>query len=172
MQSESFGVDKIRPSSMKFTDRPQRGSCVQHGEMMSKDSYLPADTSQPLLEMAMGDLLRSVAAESPDQIFLVDGVADVAARTRMTYAEVLRAAERIASFLGSKFSRDDNLAIWAPNCLEWVLVELGASLAGIPLVMINPALRRDELRFVLDQSRGRGYVPCAQLSRQCDGCDC
>ena len=124
--------------------------------MMPNASHIPADTSQPLVDLTIGDLLRSAAAEAPDRVFLVDGVAEAAARTRMTYAEALQAAERVAVFLGGKFGRDENVAIWAPNCLEWVLLQLGASLAGIPLVMINPALRRDELRYVLRQSRAAG----------------
>ena len=124
--------------------------------MTTQPSYMPADLRQPLVELSIGDLLRTAAAECPDRTFLVDGVADASRRTRMSYAQVLREAERVAVFLGDRFDPRENLAIWAPNSLEWVILQFGAALAGIPLVMINPALRRDELRYVLAQSRSVG----------------
>ncbi len=119
-------------------------------------SYHPADTSQDLVELALGDLLRAAAAEAPDRIFLVDGTVDGEERTRLTYAEVLARSERLAAFLRERFGPQDNIAIWAPNSLEWIIVEFGAALAGIPLVMVNPALRRDELSYILSQSRAAG----------------
>jgi fatty-acyl-CoA synthase len=39
-------------------------------------SHLQADTSQRLLDCSLGDLLRRNAAEVPDRIALVEGIAD------------------------------------------------------------------------------------------------
>ena len=39
---------------------------------------------------------------------------------------------------------------------EWVVLQLGAALAGLVLVTVNPALRRGELAYVLRQFRSAG----------------
>jgi len=101
----------------------------------------------------VGELLREVAAAEPDRVFLIDGSGEHATRQRMSYGAVLRDSEKVARFLQREFSAEENVAVWAPNSLEWVLLELGAALAGITLVMINPAFRRDEVAYVLNQSR-------------------
>jgi len=47
-----------------------------------------------------------------------------------TYAELLADAERIARALLSRFAPGERVAIWAPNCAEWLVVQHGVSLAG------------------------------------------
>jgi fatty-acyl-CoA synthase len=42
--------------------------------------------------------------------------------------------------------------VWAPNVPEWVLLYYGVALAGMTLVTINRAYRREELTFVLRRS--------------------
>jgi fatty-acyl-CoA synthase len=114
-----------------------------------------------LWEITLGDLLRTAAAEHPDRLALVDAVFDPAQRRSWTYAELLSAAERVARALLVRFSPGERIAVWAPNCAEWVLLQQGASLAGLVLVTINPANRQRELDYVLRQSRAAGifFVP-------------
>jgi fatty-acyl-CoA synthase len=121
-------------------------------------SHWPADTTQPLLETTLGGLLRTVAAEVPDRLALVDGHPDPTSRRSWTYAELLHDAERVARALLGRFRPGDRVAIWAPNCVEWVLLQHGVSLAGMVLVTVNPAYRKSELEFVLGQSRAAGVV--------------
>ena len=109
-----------------------------------------------LWETTLGDLLRTVAAERPDQVALVDAVPDAALRRSWTYAELLTAAERVARALLVRFRPGERIAIWAPNCAEWVLLQQGASLAGLVLVTVNPANRQLELDYVLQRSRAAG----------------
>jgi fatty-acyl-CoA synthase len=109
-----------------------------------------------LWETTLGDLLRSVAAEYPDRVALVDAVPDPAQRRSWTYAELLSAAEQVARALLVRFRPGERVAIWAPNCAEWVLLQQGASLAGLVLVTVNPANRQRELDYVLHQSRAAG----------------
>ncbi|MEU7813712.1 AMP-binding protein [Pseudonocardia sp. NPDC049154] len=56
----------------------------------------------------------------------------------------------------------ERLAIWAPNCAEWVLLQQGASLAGLVLVTVNPANRRMELEYVLQRSGAAGIVHASE----------
>ena len=83
-------------------------------------------------------------------------MADPAARRTWTYAELLAVAERIARALLARFAPGERIAVWAPNCPEWMLLQHGVSLAGMVLVTVNPALRARELRYVLGQSRAAG----------------
>ncbi|MDX1382547.1 MAG: AMP-binding protein [Thermoanaerobaculia bacterium] len=122
-------------------------------------SYVPADTSSPVLETTVGGILREAAAKAPDTVALVEGVPGE--RRRWTYAELLRDAERVARALAARFEKAERVAIWAPNIPEWVLVEYGAGLAGVVLVTVNPAYQPKELHYVLSQSRASGifYLP-------------
>jgi fatty-acyl-CoA synthase len=119
-------------------------------------SYWPADTSEPVLDLTVGLLLRQTAAAVPDRTALVAGMPDAAARQRWTYAELLADAERVAHALLAHYQPGERVAVWAPNLPTWVLLELGAGLAGIVLVTVNPAYRAAELEYVLKQSKAAG----------------
>jgi len=129
-------------------------------------SYWPADRSQPVLDLTVGDVLREAAAEAPDTAALVEGAVDPAARRRWSYAELLEACERTARALLGRFAPGDRVAVWANNIPEWVVLELAAGLAGITIVTVNPALRPQELAYVLGQSQADGIflVPAYRAS--------
>ena len=56
---------------------------------------------------------------------------------------------RAARALFGRFAPGDRIALWANNIPERVFLELEAGLAGMTLVTVNPALRREELAYVL-----------------------
>ena len=120
------------------------------------ESYVPADTSQPVLETTVGSILRQAAAEAPDRLALVEGGTSLAAARRWTYAELLRDAETVARGLAARFEKGERVAVWAPNIPEWILLEYGAGLAGVVLVTVNPAYQPQELKYVLSQSQASG----------------
>ena len=124
--------------------------------MTLSTSYWPADRSQPVLDLTVGDALRDAAAQAPHAIALVEGAVDPAARRRWSYAELLEASERAARALLGRFAPGDRVAVWANNIPEWVILELAAGLAGITIVTVNPALRPQELAYVLGQSQADG----------------
>ena len=70
----------------------------------------------------------------------------------------LRNRRRSRRALLLRFVSGEHVAIWAANCPQWVMIELGASLAGLTLVTVNPAYLGEELAFVLRQSRARGII--------------
>lgn len=133
-------------------------------------SYWPADHSQVILDLSVGDALREAAAEAPDTIALVEGAVDPAARRRWSYAELLEASERAARALLGRFNPRDRVAVWANNIPEWMILELAAGLAGITIVTVNPALRKQELTHVLSQSRADGIflVPVYRSSHMAE----
>lgn len=126
-------------------------------------SYFPADTSEPVLELTAGELLRAAAEDAGDRVALVEVAppgatltgADRSDRT-WTYAQLLEEAEACARWLLQRYAPGERIAVWAPNVPEWVILQYGAALAGLVLVTANPALRAGELRYVLEQSQAAG----------------
>jgi len=129
--------------------------------MSLQESYVPADTSSPVLESTVGSALREAARERPEALALVEGLPDASARRRWTYAELLTESEQMARALRQRFEPGERVAVWAPNIPEWVILEFGAGLAGLVLVTVNPAYKPQELAYVLRQSRASGifYLP-------------
>ncbi len=117
------------------------------------ESYLPADTSVDLVDLTVPALLAARAAEHPDRTALVGTRHGDGAEVRLTYAALLDEAQRVATALRRVARPGDPVALWAPNVVEWVVVQHGAALAGVVLVALNPVLRRPELEYALDHSR-------------------
>jgi fatty-acyl-CoA synthase len=133
------------------------GQDLDHRETGGRTrAHWPAEVSEPVRETTVGGVLREAAASDPDGLAMVGGLPDPAARRRWTFAELLADAERAAYALAARFRRGERVAVWAPNLPEWIVLELGAALAGLTLVTVNPAYRPSELRYVLDQSRAAG----------------
>ena len=124
--------------------------------MTSGPSYWAEPAQGPLGEHTVGSALRAAAEAAPDTVALVEGVADPLARRRWRYDELLAEAEEIARALLGRFVPGERIAVWAGNIPEWVILEMAAALAGLTLVTVNPALRAEELRHVLGQSRVAG----------------
>lgn len=125
-------------------------------EQLVKTSYWPADTSEPLLDVTLGQLLRQVAAEVPDRRALVDGAKTEGTPRSWTYRELLGTAERIARVLLTHFQPGERVAVFAPNCPEWVLLQHGLHLAGLILVPMNPAYRQSEAEAIIEGSGAVG----------------
>src|SRR5687767_11949667 len=65
---------------------------------------------------------------------------------RWTYRDL---AERVDAFAAGLVALGlepgDRVAIWAPNCAEWVVAQFATAKAGLILVNVNPAYRLSEL---------------------------
>jgi fatty-acyl-CoA synthase/long-chain acyl-CoA synthetase len=130
-------------------------------------SYVPADATAPLSDLTVCGLLDDRAAAHPDRLALVGTRHGDGAETRLTYAELQREARLVATALRRLAEPGDHVAVWAPNVVEWVLLQHGAAIAGVVLVALNPVLRRPELEYALDHSRARVLIH-AERSRDYD----
>ncbi len=119
-------------------------------------SYWPKESSSGVRDITLPELLRGAAADAPDRLALVDGLADPALRRHWTYAEFLVETEAAARGLLARFEPGDRIAIWAPNSAEWVILQQAIAMAGMIVVAINPAYRAHELEYVLRQSGAVG----------------
>lgn len=121
--------------------------------MILTRSFWPADTSEGIAAVTVGDLLRDAAADAPELIALIAGRVDPAERRSWSYAELLTEAEQAARALLEHMAPGERAAIVAPNVPEWMILELGAALAGVELVAINPAIADADLLDALARSR-------------------
>ncbi|MHA7664802.1 class I adenylate-forming enzyme family protein [Mycolicibacterium sp. HS_4_1] len=118
-------------------------------------AYRAGDRTEPLLEHTVGELLALRAAEHPSREALVGIRHGTGEAERLTFAALLDEANRVAVALTELVEPGDYVALWAPNVIEWNIIQYGAALAGVVLVALNPVLRRDELDYALRHSRSR-----------------
>jgi fatty-acyl-CoA synthase len=112
-------------------------------------SYTSGVSDQPLLGITIGTALRDAARRYPTH----DAVVSIFQGQRLTYAALDQDADRVASaLLASGIGRGDRIAIWSANRIEWLIVHHGAVRIGAIVVTVNPALRQEEARHVLQNS--------------------
>jgi len=74
-------------------------------------SYQPADPREPVLDISIGDALRTAAARWPTRVALVEEHPETGARRRWTFAELLADAEKVARALLQRFTPSEHVAI-------------------------------------------------------------
>jgi fatty-acyl-CoA synthase/long-chain acyl-CoA synthetase len=111
-----------------------------------------ADRSVDLVDFTVGELLADRANAHPDRVAIVGVRHGTGEQVRLTYAQLHDEASRVACALTGLAERGSFIAIWAPNVVEWPIIQYGAALAGMVLVAINPALREHELHYALQHS--------------------
>ncbi|MFD9130181.1 long-chain fatty acid--CoA ligase [Kitasatospora sp. NPDC059571] len=105
-------------------------------------------------------VLEDTARRQPDREALVLG------DTRMTYAEVEAAADRIAAALVAHgVGPGDRVALSCPNVLAFPLVYFGALKAGAAVVPLNILLTEREIAYHLEDSGAKAYF-CFEGSRE------
>ncbi|MGW5514410.1 class I adenylate-forming enzyme family protein [Nocardia africana] len=116
------------------------------------ESYWAADDSLPLMDHTAGSLLAEGARNHPGTTALVGTSHGGSEQCRLTYTELYDAARGVAIALTELTAPGEFVALWAPNVIEWPIIEFGASLAGRVLVALNPAFREGELVYTLEHS--------------------
>jgi fatty-acyl-CoA synthase len=113
-------------------------------------SYSGGTASVPLIGQTIDANLRRAVDRFGDREAVVDRATD----RRLTYRELHEAVDGVARGLMARgIARGDRVGIWAPNCLEWFLVQYATARIGAILVNINPSYRTHELEYVLRQAQ-------------------
>jgi len=74
-------------------------------------------------------------------------------RARLSFNQLGAEATRAArALVATGITPGDRVAIWAPNCTEWVIAALGTFLAGGAVVPLNTRFKGGEARYVLDRA--------------------
>lgn len=99
-------------------------------------------------------MLRAVSAERPDDEAVVDTSTEPA--TRLTYGELQARVDQLAAaVVAAGVQPGDRVAIWAPNCWEWIVALLGLQSAGAVLVPLNTRYKGAEAADILRRSNAR-----------------
>ncbi len=123
-------------------------------------SYASGTSTAPLLGETIDANLRRAVATYGDR----EAVVDVPTGRRLTYAQLDAAVDEVArGLLARGIATGDRVGIWAPNCLEWFLVQYATARVGAILVNINPAYRTHELAFVLGQAEIGTLISATQF---------
>lgn len=143
-------------------------------DLALKMAHVPAQTDIDIREITIGDQLREIARERHGADALVEVCQDGTIGRCWTYGELLADVETLALALSTRYAPGERVAVWAPNCPEWILMEYATAMAGLVLVTANPALQSRELAYVLTQSRATGLFlvnefrgnPLAEIAAQ------
>jgi len=101
------------------------------------------------LTHTFGSLLDDMARRFPDNEALVYPERGL----RYTYKQFNDACRLIAKgLLRMGVRKGDNIAIWAYNVPEWVLLQFASAKIGAVLVTVNTSYKSAELEYILEQS--------------------
>jgi HIP---CoA ligase len=107
----------------------------------------PADQEDPRADLIWGTVPRLVedaARRHGSAEALVDG------ELRLTYAQLAEEVDRYArAFMANGVAAGDRVAVWAPNCAEWMLAALGLLRAGGVLVPLNTRFKGGEAAYII-----------------------
>jgi len=131
---------------------PNRGGPVTDAVDRDHDP----DGDDPRADLRWGTIPAAVVdavARGGDALAIIDG------DRRWSWADVGHEVDRAAAaFLAAGVEVGDRVAIWAPNCAEWVVALLGLQSAGAVLVPLNTRYKGAEAADILGRSRARVLV--------------
>jgi len=120
---------------------------------VDRATFLLDETEDPRGDLVWGTIPGLVAWAGErfgDDEAVVDG--DV----RLSFAELAAAVDEVATgMVAMGLEAGDRVAIWAPNCHEWILGALGAVRAGAALVTLNTRYKAGEASYILRTSGAR-----------------
>lgn len=110
----------------------------------------------------MATTLPQVLEQAADRFGDAVAIEDGTWRLSFTQLEQqVRLAARAYIYMGLRAG--DRVAIWAPNCAEWIVTALGAHMAGAVLVPLNTRLKGREAGDILRRSGARALVCPAEF---------
>ena len=116
-------------------------------------SYFHRGGDTPLLGATIPRHFQEIVDRFPNH----EAVVSLPQRRRLTYLEFSAAIDRLAAgLLALGFKRGDRIGIWSTNNIEWLLIQMATARIGAILVNINPAYRKSELSYALQQSEVQG----------------
>jgi fatty-acyl-CoA synthase len=108
----------------------------------------------------VGDLLDEVASKYPSNEFLVDTHRGV----RYSYKEFQKVVNQMAKgFLKLGLKQGEHIAVWAPNCSEWIITEFATAKIGAVLISVDTNYQLQQLEYLLRQSDSTSLVMAAGL---------
>jgi acyl-CoA synthetase (AMP-forming)/AMP-acid ligase II len=121
--------------------------------MTMPGSPVLGEAEDPRGDLAWGTiprLLEWASASFGDAEAVVDGA------VRLTFRQLEVQVDAAArGFIAAGLERGDRVALWAPNCVEWIVGALGALRAGGVIVTLNTRYKGSEASFIINESGAR-----------------
>jgi fatty-acyl-CoA synthase len=117
--------------------------------LVSDGSYVHATCHEPLLGLTIGASLRRTVQQFGNHEALVVRHQNFRASYQQLWDVVTRSAR---SLIALGVQKGDRVGVWSPNRWEWVVSQYATARVGAILVNINPAYKRAELEYVLNQA--------------------
>jgi fatty-acyl-CoA synthase len=123
-----------------------------------------------LINLTIGELFDRQCDAIPDKEALVYNYPEIGLDLRLTYRQYKDESNRLAKgLLALGIEKGEQIAVWATNVPEWVLLEIALAKIGAVLVTVNTNNRATEIEYVLRQGdittlfmidgfRGNSYV--------------
>ena len=154
-------VSNTQPNKDRFMTSQLNHSSTSLDTVDTALSYAAGRTDLPLLEETIGDepppdlQHRTATGRRSSMCPPAAG-----GRTPQFQHEVDALARGL---LRIGLQKGDRVGIWAGNCPEWTMLQYATADIGAILVTINPAYRRHELGYVLNQSGVRLLVAARSM---------
>ncbi|WP_282034757.1 AMP-binding protein [Metabacillus indicus] len=104
---------------------------------------------QSLKNKTIGQLLKDTVSAYGNR----DAVVYSKENIRYTYDEFYRETTKLAkALIGLGVKKGENIAIWATNVPEWLLLQFASARIGAVLVTVNTSYQSSELKYLLQQS--------------------
>lgn len=106
--------------------------------------------------------IPQLAAEAAERwahaVCVIDGA------RRLTFVQL---AERMqtaaAAFVAAGLEPGQRVALWAPNCADWIIACLGLQAAGGILVPLNTRFRGQEAQYILNRSKASMLIAASEF---------
>ena len=110
-------------------------------------------------DISLSEFLDTAVRQDPDRLFL-----EIAGQ-RYTYQELQAHALKAATmFSAMGIGAEDRVALFMPNCPEYLFCWFGLSMLGAISVPINTAYKRDETAFILNDAEALAMVAHQSLA--------
>jgi len=111
-------------------------------------SYCGGSTDIKLIDIPIGEILEQVSKKHP----YVDCIISSHQNLKLSYAEINYQVDVVAkSLIALGLPKGAKIGAYAPNCEEWLLIQLACARVGYILVNVNPAYQVNDLKYVLKQ---------------------
>ncbi len=111
------------------------------------------------LDKTVDQLLAEAAARAPDKVAMIADRADRKQASCLTYAELVKLADRAASsLLRLGVGRGDVVTVQLPNWWEFVVTAFACSKIGAVMNPVMPILRERELLYILNFCQAKVFI--------------
>jgi len=117
-------------------------------------------TREVFANVTLSDHCRELAGAMPDEL-ATDGPG-----FRCTHAQLQERADAFAAALQrAGMGKGDRIAVWLPNCVEWIALLLAASHLGMTIVALNMRYKLEEVQYILRHSGASMLIMAAKSAK-------